>query len=273
MNKELVTNKLKIIGLILYFLILLVERILAAVFSYNEGGEYALSSGYVFNYIAYSITILSLVAGIALSIKPMIGMFKCLFTEELYPFENNYLFIVLWTMAILFGGMMHTGFTKAPIQFVAYGFLILSFIVRCVEECGGSKLFHSVISVIYITLFSMTIPVCYIVLTLGHLDIFFYIVEFLAVFVLIPLLGLMLYKFFKYGVTDFSPIYPIVMAILSGLTVGIKWKEEINYFVLIFSSLTIVFYLVIAIILKVRDQSIIPQSESSIPENENGIQN
>ena len=262
MNKELVTNKLKIIGLTLYFLILFVERILAAVFSYNEGEEYALSSGNYFNYIAYSITIISLVAGLALSIKPLIGMIKHLFTVDLYPFEKNYTLIVIWTMAILFGGMMHTGFTKLPLQFVAYGFLIMSFIVRCVEECGGNKVYQSVISAIYLTLFSMTIPVCYIALELENLTVFFYVVEFLAVFVLIPLLGLMLYKYFKDGVTDFSFVFPLVMVILSGLTLGLRWKEEINYFVLIFVALTTVFYLIFGVVLgkKLKQENSIPQN-------------
>ena len=152
-------------------------------------------------------------------------------------------------MALLYGGMMHTGFTLAPIQFVAYGFLIASMIVRTVEKCkeDKSKRFASIVSVIYLTLFSMTVPVCYIALKLGALTIPFYIAEFAAAFVLIPVFGLMLFKFFNDGITNFSIINPLIMLILSGAAVALKWSEEINAFVLIFVILTTVFYLAFGI--------------------------
>ena len=40
------------------------------------------------------------------------------------------------------------------------------------------------------------------------------------------------------------------MLILSGLTVALKWKEEINWFVLIFVVLTMVFYLSLGLVAK-----------------------
>ena len=71
----------------------------------------------------------------------------------------------------------------------------------------------------------------------------FFAVEFTAVFVLVPVFGILLLKFYDTGVTSFSFVYPLLMLILSGLTVALKWKEEINWFVLIFVVLTTVFYL------------------------------
>lgn len=97
---------------------------MAAVLSFGNGGVYALKAGYVFNYITYSVTILSLIVGVILGIKPFIGLIKGLFSKKGYDFPANYKSIVIAAMAFLYGGMMHTGFTLAPMQFVAYGFLI-----------------------------------------------------------------------------------------------------------------------------------------------------
>lgn len=246
MGKECtLTNKLKSIGLTVYFIVLFCERLLAVIFSIDTGGEYAVKTGNYFNFITYSVTVISLIAGVVLSVKPLSGLLKKLFSKDRYSFEENYKSIVIAAMAFLYGGMMHTGFTVAPVQFVAYGFLIASMIVRTVEKCreDKSRSFSSIVSVIYLTLFSMTVPVCYIALKLGLLTIPFYVAEFTAAFVLIPVFGLMLFRFFKEGITDFSIIYPIVMLILSGAAVALKWSEEINMFVLIFVILTVVFYL------------------------------
>lgn len=251
MEKEsIVCNKLKSVGLLVYFFVLFAERLLAAIFSFNVGGEYALKSGNPFNYVTYSVTVLSLVAGFILSIRIVAGLLKHLFSKNLYPFNANYKSIVVAAMALLYGGMMHTGFTIAPVQFVAYGFLIASMVVRTVEKCKEEKdkKYSSIVSVIYLTLFSMTVPVCYIALKLGALTIPFYIAEFAAAFVLIPVFGSMLYKFYKKGLTDFSFVNPLIMLVLSGLAVALKWSEEINWFVLIFVILTVVFYLAFGIV-------------------------
>ena len=81
---------------------------------------------------------------------------------------------------------------------------------EAVEKCKDdkSKSFASIVSVIYLTLFSMTVPVCYLAFELGSLTIPFYVSEFLAAFVLIPVFGVMLYNFFKDGVAGFSVVEP-----------------------------------------------------------------
>lgn len=256
MKENAITNKLKSVGLLVYFAVLFTERLLAVILSFNNGNEYALTSGYYFNYITYSVTVLSLLIGTVLAVKPIAGLLKYLFKKDLYPFEDNYKSIVIASMAMLYGGMMHTGFTIAPVQFVAYGFLIFAMIIRTVEKCmeDKSRSFASIVSVIYLTLFSMTIPVCYIALKLGALTVFFFIAEFAAAFILIPVFGLMLYKFFKEGITSFSPVYPLIMFVLSGSAVALKWSEEINAFVLIFVVLTVLFYLAFGIIAGIKSK-------------------
>ena len=255
--------KLKLIGLILYFIILFIERLLAVILSFKVGGEYALVSGNVFNYIAYGITAVSLVAGLVLMIKVLPAMFISVFTSKEYDFDSNYKPVVIAAMAILFGGMMHTGFTIAPVQFVAYGFLIVSMIVRTIECClevkagavpeKGRK-FASVVSVIYLTLLAMAVPVSYISFQDMPMRAVFFAVEFTAVFVLVPVFGILLLKFYETGVTSFSFLYPMLILLLSGLTVGLKWKEEINWFVLIFVVLTTVFYLSFGLIARKKNK-------------------
>lgn len=249
---EIVLSKLILIGLIFYFIILFAERLLAVILSVKSGGEYALVSGNVFNYIAYGITAISLVAGLVLMIRVLPAIFVSVFTSKAYDFDSNYKKIVIAAMAILFGGMMHTGFTLPPVQFVAYGFLIASMAVRTVECClkvkagtvpgGKGRKFASIISVIYLTLLAMAVPVSYISFQDMPLRAVFFAVEFAAVFVLVPVFGILLLKFYETGVTSFSFVYPLLVLILSGLTVALKWREEINWFVLIFVVLTVVFY-------------------------------
>lgn len=274
MNKKttVILTKLKLLGLILYFLILFIERLLAVILSVRLGGEYALLSGNVFNYIVYGITAVSLVAGFVLMIRVLPAMFVSVFTSKEYDFGANYKPVVIAAMVLLFGGMMHTGFTVAPVQFVAYGFLIGSMIVRTIECClevkehalsdgnagvapfGKKRRFSSIVSVIYLTLLAMAVPVSYISFQELPMRAVFFAVEFTAVFVLVPVFGILLLKFYDTGVTSFSFVYPLLMLILSGLTVALKWKEEINWFVLIFVVLTLVFYLSFGLIARKKNK-------------------
>ncbi len=252
-----VYSKLKLIFLSLYFLILFAERLLAVILSIRTGEEYALISGNIFNYFAYGVTAVSLLCGIVLMVRVLPGMIVSIFSSREYAFSDNYKRIVIAAMAILFGGMMHTGFTLAPMQFVAYGFLIASMVIRTIEYCSGKEKSpaESIFSVIYLTLMAMAVPVCYISHQAMPLRAVFFTVEFIAVFVLVPVFGKLLLDFYKSGVTSFSFIYPILVLILSGLTVALKWMEEINWFVLIFLALTIVFYIVAVLIMKVVRRS------------------
>ena len=255
-KRILFLNRAEIVGFYLYFLILIGERLAALVLSVRSGGAYALSSGNVFNYIAYSVTAASLVFGVALFIKPAIETGKALIKGEIFSFETRSKGLLVAGAAILFGGMMHTGFTLAPVQFVAYGFLIAAMIVRAVEVCfGGKDKFLAISSVIYLTLFAMAIPVCYLSFMSLPLRAIFFAVEFAAVFALVPCFFIMLGDFMKTGSDSFRFGYPLALFILSGAVVFLKWKEEINFFVLIFWALTTAFYLSFGLIARKRIQN------------------
>ena len=97
-------------------------------------------------------------------------------------------------------------------------------------------------------------PVSYISFQDMPMRAVFFAVEFTAVFVLVPVFGNLLLKFYETGVTSFSFLYPMLMLILSGLTVALKWKEEINWFVLIFVVLTTLFYLSFGLIARKKNK-------------------
>ena len=248
-KRRLFLNRLEIVGFILYFILLFIERLLAVIFSVKSGGEYALTSGNFFNYIAYAVTAISLIAGTVLAVRISVKMARSVLSGNLYSFEMGSRDLVVAVSAILFGGMMHTGFTLAGMQFAAYGCLIAAFVVRAVELCfSGRDKYLTIVSVVYLTLFSMTIPVAYISFMEMPLLALFFTAEFLAVIALVPVFGYMMYLFISEGVTNFSPAFPAVMLALSGATVALKWTEEVNTFVLIFMVLTIVCYLAFGII-------------------------
>ncbi len=265
-KKELLFNKLIIIGFIGYFLILLVERVLALVFSVNQGYELALVNHTFIGIATYVITALSVVAGLVLFAKPCLGMFSKFFSKEKYDLQSNYSKIILASMVFLVSGMMHTGFTLAVVQFIAYGFLIMSMIVANIEFCLKDKAnrFVYIVSLIYLVLFSMAIPVVY---TIIEYRVVFYITEFLAVFILIPLFGIALKSLFLKGRVSFCIYMIIPMVVLDTLIIGLKWNQEINWFLLIFASLTLLFYLSFGLMARYKkellDDSVNKQSEEN----------
>ena len=245
MNKLL--NRLISIGFIGYTLILLVERILALIFSVSNGGEYALVSNNVMPTIYYAIVCLSITAGAVLLAVPMYKMAVQLFKKENYEF--NWKELILGMMILLFSGMMHTGWTLAPLQFVAYGLLIGAMVCVTINSCLRNKNnYNSIFSVVFLTLFSMAIPVCYISVNEAT-QVPFYTFTLIAVFAEIPLFGFMLYEFFNKGEISFNYAPVISMLALSGSVVLLNFTSvsDFNWFVAIFVVLTTVCYLVFMI--------------------------
>ena len=56
MKKNLMMNKMEIIGYLGYYLILFIERTLALILSVNHGEDYSLASRNVLPFITYSFT-------------------------------------------------------------------------------------------------------------------------------------------------------------------------------------------------------------------------
>lgn len=241
MNKVL--NRLISIGFIGYVLILLGERIAALVLSVNNGEAYALVSNNVMPTVYYAIVCVSIAAGAVLLAKPVFEMIRQIFKKENYEFEWRQ--ILLGSMILLFSGMMHTGWTFSPLQFVAYGLLIGAMLCVTVDSCMRKKNnYNSIISVIFLTLFSMAIPVCYISVNQAT-AVPFYTFTLLAVFIEIPLFGFMLFEFFNKGEISFNYAPVITMLALSGSVVLLNYTSvsDFNWFLAIFVVLSVVTYL------------------------------
>ncbi len=61
----------------------------------------------------------------------------------------------------LFSGMLHTGFSVLPLRFTAYGFLALGLIFHALQPEGKATARQRTLALIYIISFSMTVPVIY----------------------------------------------------------------------------------------------------------------
>ena len=252
-KRKRILNLLTIAGFSLYFIILFSERLAAVILSPTHGAEYALNAKLTFNYIAYAVTALSLAAGSVLFVRLFVKVGRSIRGGEGYDFEEHAKEWCVAAAVMLFGGMMHTGFTLAGVQFVSYGFLIGAMIVKCVACCmSGEDKTVAILSVVYITLFSMSIPVCYISFMRLALRVPFFLSEFLAVLLLVPAFGWQLLRYMSRGVADFTPVIPCAMALLSGAVVALQWTEDVNLFVLIFAVLTLVCYCASVPILRKR---------------------
>ncbi len=243
-KREIVINKIICGGFLGYFIILFIERLLALIFSTYLGGELSLLEGGFYAFSTYFFTLASLVAASILFIKPAIEMFKVIFKKEIYVLDDKrYFKIILPMIILLFGGMTHTGFTISYLQFVSYGCLIASMVAKTVEVCltNKDKRFDTIISVIYLTLFSMSIPVIYPTWLDLPLNVLIYISEFSSVLLLVPTFGLMLLYFFKNdGISKFHFMPLVFMVVLSTTTIGLMWIESINLFAFIFEILAII---------------------------------
>lgn len=236
------SDKAKLIFLLLYFLILTIERVisLAAVFT-GDMGEYDLLDWYM--------TVLT-IAAIAGSYLYM--LVKCRFTVRHYdngkvsaaPALEQGVFGNLSVAAgiLLLGGMVHTNGTIPPLQFAAYGMILISMAIhtaQCVKEHGGGLIRW--ISFGYIVAFSMSIPVVY--HTSIELAALFIPLEIVVSAGMVVLFTLMLRRFYngdgRYG----FPAAPFAAAVVGDAAVlMLRWNEEINLFVLIFICVTAVLF-------------------------------
>lgn len=230
-------------GFFFYFLILAVERGIGVTTGIFRGGEYSIleSGKSTYSIFITCLCYLSLLAGIALSAYAILPFLKALFHKEKPVFD--YKMLSLATGVILVGGMIHTGLTLSYLQFTAYGFLILSMIARTIEKAKGGKKEH-ILSLLYLVSYAMAVPVCYYWNLNTPLGIAYTMIQFPAMLVLVFFFSLLTYLFFQDGgVLDFSLLPFLSLILFDGLVIGLRFADEINYFVLIAAAATLVFYL------------------------------
>lgn len=228
------SEKLKLIFLLAYFVILTVERVisLVTVFSgklFNDALDVYMTALTVVSIVgAYAFGIIS-----AAALKRRGNLREGIFNRLAYA-----------AGILLLGGMVHTHGTIAPIQFASYGMILVSMAIHtwCRIRENGGGLFRW-LSFGYIVAFSMSIPVVY------HTDIvlknIFVPLEIIVSAGMVVLFTFMLKDFYDGdGVYGFS-VAPFAAAVVGDAAVlALRWQEEINYFVLIFIGVTAVLYVV-----------------------------
>lgn len=236
MDKQTKTlNYLINLSFFLYFIILVVERALSVVLSLVNGINIFDNAFHGFVYVLVFVSILGWLIFLVLKCRDNI--------KYLFKPSNNISFNYLCIASgiILLSGMVHTEYTIPVIQFISYGILIIGILLKVILINNNSKNRLLLwLSFSYLVAFSMAIPVMY--HSLIDLSTLFHIIEATAVFVLVASFSVLLLMLFD-DREDLFNIVPIILALVLDVPLIImRWNEEINFFVLIFISLSAVLF-------------------------------
>ena len=227
---------------LLYFLILFGERLQSLIQTIRHDGLFPTTFDAVVNLTA----ILSLSAALIMLLLFDRSFWRSLFTSAV----PDYSALTITSGVMLVSGMVHTEYTVAPIQFVSYGMLIIAMILRAAQLSGsaGSR-FALWYSLIYLTAFSMAIPVVY--RSAAANAALFHFIEADVMLMLVICFTLMLRRLFIGRGENLLLWVPfIIMVIGDAAVLWMRWPEEINFFVLIFAGLSAALFLLGKLIIK-----------------------
>ena len=243
MNARIKNNDFFVcLGTLLYFVILFAERLQSII--------RVLANGIFFAdfFAAYTdlMTVCSLGASLVLLLLLNRGFFAALLRKE--GAKPDYKILAITCGVLLCAGMVHTEFTIAPLQFGAYGALILAMVLRTIdvvkEKGEALKTWYSLG---YLTAFSMAIPVMY---RLDHaFAVFFECVEALTALVLVIVFTYLLLRVFDGSAQDLLLFPPLIIMVVLDALVMIP---AINTFALIFAILSLVLFIAGKILFFVR---------------------
>jgi len=211
-----------------YFIILMVERIQSLVASIKDPNVAIWGSGY--NKYTFSMLIVSLVATLILLVTINQDFILSLFTKC----QVDYLKLCITAGVLLLSGMVHTEHTIAPIQFGAYGFLIIALVIQTVKNMSstGNPLMLW-LSLVYLVMFSMAIPVMY--ESSIRQATLFHIIEAVVAIALVVVFTYMMICVYTGKADNLFFLAPILIAVVGdAVIIGMRWKEKVNGFVLIF---------------------------------------
>ena len=147
--------------ILLYFIILFAERVQSIVRSIRDKDVKLFGSG--FDSYVYLAVFLSLAAFLVLLAVGNAAFLQSLFTMDMNVYRSiDYRMLSITVGVILVSGMVHTEYTIPGIQFASYGMLIAALVIKTV--CANAQAEDRVLlwmSLIYLILFSMAIPVMY----------------------------------------------------------------------------------------------------------------
>ena len=228
-KKERTFNYLINLSFFLYFLILLVERVVSVSLSIvNHVNLYEnVFNGYIYTLIFVSIGgwLIYLLLFCRNNIRGLFHIYDAL----------SFRHLCIASGIILLSGMVHSEYTFPVIQFISYGILIVGILLKVIiSEVEDKPLLW--LSFFFLVSLSMAIPVVY--YSFIELSVLFHIIESIAsgllVFVFTYLLLLIFHDQDDLFVFWTAPL----MLVLDIPVIILRWNEEINYFVLVFMILT-----------------------------------
>lgn len=219
--------------IMLYFIVLFAERVQSIVRSIKDKNVKMFGNG--FNGYVYLAVFLSLAVFLVLLAMGNAWFLKSLFTMDMNVYNSiDYRMLSITAGVILVSGMVHTEYTIPGIQFASYGMLIAALVIKtaCVNAQAEDRVLLWM-SLIYLTLFSMAIPVMY----HSEIDkaIFFHVIEAVVSLALVAALAVLMYKVMIGNAVNLFYIIPIAIAVIGDtIILAMRWKEKVNSFVLIF---------------------------------------
>ena len=226
-----------------YFIVLTAERIQSIVRSVRDPSVLLFGDG--FNCYTYLITFVSLAVSLIYLIVSNGNLFVGVFTRSVRVHGSIQMGrLCIATGLILVSGMVHTEYTVAPIQFGAYGALIVAMIIQTAQKHRQSgKPVLLWLSVAFLTAFSMAIPVMY-RSNIAYAGLF-HVLEAITALVLVAMFTGMLYKVFCKDATNLFYFVPMLtVLVLDTVLIVMRSREEINWFVLVSLIATCVMFLI-----------------------------
>ena len=246
---------------LLYFVILFIERAQSLLRVAAEGRSFTSEYAILVNVTAMLSLLMTIIMLIAVN-RPFL---RSLFTDAV----PDYSVLTITSGVMLVSGMVHTEYTIPPIQFASYGALILAMILRTAElsKTVGNR-FSLWYSLIYLTMFSMAIPVIYQLYQATDLSYerVFYLVEANVMLLLVVCFTLMLRRLFIGRGEDLLLWIPfLIMTVGDAAVLWMRWDDEINFFVLIFAVISAVLFIagrvILSVLKKRQGRSVPPLTE------------
>lgn len=235
--------RLRNLCIIIYFALLLCERLAGGILGiFYGGGESMLGSDTFIPKLVHPLALIALAVGIVVMRKQWVPLFRSVLGEDV-PLNT-------WALSggigcFLLSGMLHTGFLILPVQFTAYGFIMIGFILHIIHFSGAISVKERVLSTAYIICFSMTIPVVYDTSIQGVQGTAFVIVELITTVFLVFAFAAMTEVFLRTGRCNANPAVLVSMLVLVGATFFLRLPEYANWLVAVFAVLTLAVWICI----------------------------
>lgn len=248
--KSSISNTLKFIFLALYFLILTAERVISVVVCFI--GD--LSRHDSLDYYMIALTILGIFgAYIYGSVKLRNALHGYEDKDKLRKDGKVFGDLAVAAGILLLGGMVHTEGSIPGMQFTSYGMILISMAIHTAMSVKkhGEPLIRW-LSFAYIVAFSMAIPVVY--HTKIELAGVFIPIEITVSAGMVIMFTVMLRRFYlENGYCKFFPLWFVFALVGDAAVIALRWREEINFFVLIFISVTAVLW-TIGTVIKLKNK-------------------